>query len=649
MNKRVFVLIGLLVLIISVSAQSLKDTVKLSEVFVMSIRQTTERALYINRIDSTTLASSVNVNLSDVLQKNSSVYIKSYGQGGLATASFRGTSASHTQVLWNGLNINPPMWGQNDMSLLPVFFTDEIALYYGSSSLSKTSGGLGGCIALSNTPGWNDGFSASFSQTVASFKTYLSQFKLSFSKDRFVSKTRVYSDKAKNNFRYYNDKNLPFGYSRQTNADYFKDGFLQEFYYKVNNRQFLGLKVMAVQSDRNLPAIMSFGGAERDENQQDKNINVLGEWKIYTSKSSLSINSGLIYSNLNYLLANTNQGGRVVNFDSESSCYSYSNKINYQFTFTESTVLKSSVDADWAVAHYSSKIDSDGYEKNRSDIIAQTSLHHTFGKRFSGYFLIQQKLLNSTLMPFLPAFGIEYDVTGNKSLLIRSNFGRNLHVPNLNDKYFTPGGNPNLKPEVGIQGDVGLVYSKNYLHFGYRLELTGYGAWINDWILWHPSEFRYWTADNVQRVFSRGVEINASMKGNLGSLKYELKGNYGLTRTTNQQKGSAAYGMQLIYIPVHIGNVHLYLDKGTVSGMISFHNTSSRNTTTIEDLLDHRLEPYWLVDVGLGNKFSFDKNILEIYFKANNLFNSQYQVIMQRAMPGRNFGITLRYSFINKI
>ena len=54
--------------------------------------------------------------LAELLSDNSVIYIKSLGQGALATASFRGTSSAHTRVNWNGININPPMSSTFDRS-----------------------------------------------------------------------------------------------------------------------------------------------------------------------------------------------------------------------------------------------------------------------------------------------------------------------------------------------------------------------------------------------------------------------------------------------------------------------------------------------------------------------------------------------------
>jgi len=83
------------------------------------------------KVDTLVLLEKKSVSLSELLSENTPVFIKSHGRGALATASFRGTAASHTQVTWNGININSPMTGMVDFSLIPVYVIDDMNLKHG--------------------------------------------------------------------------------------------------------------------------------------------------------------------------------------------------------------------------------------------------------------------------------------------------------------------------------------------------------------------------------------------------------------------------------------------------------------------------------------------------------------------------------------
>lgn len=59
-------------------------------------------------LDSVALRQNVTNSLGDLLSQSTPVFIKSYGRGTMATASFRGTAPSHTQVTWNGMKTIRP-------------------------------------------------------------------------------------------------------------------------------------------------------------------------------------------------------------------------------------------------------------------------------------------------------------------------------------------------------------------------------------------------------------------------------------------------------------------------------------------------------------------------------------------------------------
>ena len=142
--------------------------------------------------------------LSELLLEASSIQIKSMGQGAMATASFRGTAASHTQVLWNGISLNSPQLGSFDFSQIPIYFVDDIALHHGGSAQSEGSGALGGSVNFSNSSKAVERPSFSVLTEVASNKTFTEALTAKFTKKNLTSSTRVYYQQSENNFRYLN-------------------------------------------------------------------------------------------------------------------------------------------------------------------------------------------------------------------------------------------------------------------------------------------------------------------------------------------------------------------------------------------------------------------------------------------------------------
>ena len=111
-------------------AQDIHDTIALKSVEIIGFTadrlfEKEEAGMRETKVDSIVMMEKISSSLSDLLSENTPIFIKNNGRGALATASFRGTAASHTQVVWNGININSPMTGSVDFSLIPVYIIDR--------------------------------------------------------------------------------------------------------------------------------------------------------------------------------------------------------------------------------------------------------------------------------------------------------------------------------------------------------------------------------------------------------------------------------------------------------------------------------------------------------------------------------------------
>src|SRR5690606_5102290 len=212
-------------------------------------------------------ASMLTTDLSELISEHSPVFVKSYGRGSAATASFRGAAASHTQVMWNGMNLNSPMRGVTVLSLLPVSFTDDGYLLHGGSSMTRGSGSLGGSIHLENVPDWEARLKLEALAERGSFHSGKTFFRINAGSKRFQSSTRIFQESSDNNFPYYNVGVLPKRIDTLTNADYRKEGILQEFYLRNYNNSISGIRIWYQNNRRNLPQLMSYEGSKREEYQ----------------------------------------------------------------------------------------------------------------------------------------------------------------------------------------------------------------------------------------------------------------------------------------------------------------------------------------------------------------------------------------------
>jgi outer membrane cobalamin receptor len=645
--KRLTGSIWLIFFSLIVGGQSVRDTIQIKEVHVYGQRRIEDTGLKITRPDSLAMISSLSSNLSELIAQHTPVFIKSYGRGSLATASFRGTSASHTQLVWNGITLNSPMRGSADLSLLPVMFVDNAWLLHGGSSLSENSGALGGSIHLANMADWSLINSAFALLERGSFNsgTYLA--KVQTGKGNFRAVTRLMYDHSDNNFPFYNVGVLPYQTDTLRNADFQKWALLQEFYLRYKSENQIAARIWYQQSDRNLPQLMSYEGSHRKEYQSDEQFRSMIEVRNYTSRVKYQYISGLNHTKLNYFRSAPEIG--FINDDSESSETSLNNRLKIMGNIRPALYFSASMDANYHWVNVSNPVRDIGYHKDRMEVGSMFNLQLKPGNNWGAFLLLRSEWYDNQFIPLIPSVGADILITDRYNILLKANFARNYHKPSLNDLYWMPGGNPGLKAEDGITGDISIS-SESAISGLWKQEFSFFYSRIDYWIMWQPASSGawYWEAANVKDVLSRGAEYNFSSRFTIRQVKVNLNGNYAYTRSTNENAMSSvdkSRGKQLIYIPKHTGNLHGVVTFQSWSMKTSLNYTGRRYTQSSNEWshFESVLNPFWLTSAVLEKRFETGNWNISAQLKADNLLNINYQQILWRPMPGRHYSFTLAF------
>ena len=83
----------------------------------------------------------------------------------------------------------------------------------------------------------------------------------------------------------------------------------------------------------------------------------------------------------------------------------------------------------------------------------------------------------------------------------------------MNDMFWVPGGNPELKNEYAFIYELtGEMNHKISSPLAIKYDLSVFRNNIKDMIQWHPGEYSYWTADNIKSVNTSGLESSFSLK-----------------------------------------------------------------------------------------------------------------------------------------
>ncbi len=660
----------LTLLVDSLFGQKLTDTLQIKTVEIVASRIVVkeESGQTSTRIDSLAMTNALTVSLADLISRNTPIFIKEYGRGAMATASFRGTAPSHTQVQWNGIDLNSPMLGMVDFSMIPVYFTDDVSLLHGSASLKNSGGALGGAIQLDNKTNWSNTFSGKILSGIGSYASFDEFIQLNLGNRKIQSQTRAFFNQSANDFSFLNKfiadidpetGNYIYPTQKNLNADYRNYGFLQELYLHPSSNDYLSARYWFQHNERSIPQLLTNETAENaniNRQIEDAHRSVL-EWKRFLEKGFFSVNSGFNYQISGYRLKTKISGSDDQNvIDSHSKSFIWSNRFSYTYQPNESFSLISGAAANLsAVNSRNEKATTSevGYNKKRWDSSLFAQFSKILNHRWNASLILRQEFANSKATAFLPLAGLEFRPFTEKDFYFKSSIARNFHQPTLNDLYYLPGGNPDLKPEKGTMVDLGAGGSliKGQTEFNYSV--NSYLSSINNWIIWLPTYQGYWEPYNMKKVDTRGVEFNIGIKGKLNQLSYQANGNYAFTRTINHDNprnwADESIGKQLPYIPLHSANFTTHLSAKNYYCTWVWNYYSERFTTSSNDK-ETKLEtlyPYFMNNLSLGKTIavSDNKDRFNIELKINNIFNEDYRTVLQRPMPRRNYSLLIRFDF----
>ena len=610
-------------------SQKLTDTIAISEFEIAATKVSVEAPYKKQILDSSILGHYQSGKLSDMLLNETPVFVKSYGSGSLASLSIRGTGASHTQLFWNGISITSPILGQNDFSLLPVTTFDAAEIHYGLSSLEDGSGGLGGALQLNNSENWNNKLKGVINIGLASFGNYSGNGRVDVGNEKFQLQSGFSANSAKNNFEYINIAVEGNPKEKQENGELAQFNFFQNLYYKPSQSNTISLKYNYLNSDRNLPKLVT--SEQSVQNLKDDSFRSLLEWSRIKSKSLLSLKFAYLYERLRYA-------------DSLSHVYtkfeinSVRSQVKYKYDllgwFIQATF---NADIDYAIStNYSDEI-------SQSKLSGMVSVRKKVAERLLFHGLVREDFISSNISPLQPSLGLNYEVL--KGMYIKLNGARSFRYPALNELYWNGDGsigNLDLLPESGWNGESGLMILKSIKELiTVSTEITGFYSKIENWILWTQDTISgsFWTTENKQKVENKGFETSLSIKYKSKGLQLDANMFYAYTSSIDEETRK-----QLIYVPVHSYKLNFSAVYRKFEARFNYNFTDRRYIATDNNWY---MPNYSLSSLSIGKQVILNKNKLLVRFSIHNLFDRQYQAIAWRPMPGRNYVLTLRYD-LNK-
>ena len=663
-------------LCLTFSAMAEERTVAIREITVLGQRPMKEIGVQQTKLDSVALKENISFSMADVLTFNSSIFVKSYGRATLSTVAFRGTSPSHTQVSWNGMKINNPMLGMTDFSMIPSYFIDDASLLHGTSSVNETGGGLGGAVKLSTKPADADGFGVQYIQGIGSFKSFDEFLRLTYGNDHWQISTRAVYSSSPNDYKFLNrdkkenvyDENMNiidqyYPVERNRSGSYKDLHILQEVYYNTGKGDRLGLNAWYINSNRELAMLTVDHGSDTDfdNRQREQTFRGVLSWDHIRRNWKVAAKGGYTYTWMAYdykrdlgngVMAHMTRSRSSINtiYGQAEGEYYIGNKWLFTANLSMHQHFVESRDKNIVLQQGGNGIL--GYRKARPELSGSVSAKWRPTERLGMSLVIREEMFGREWTPIIPAFFIDGVLSKRGNIAAKASVSRNCRFPTLNDLYFLPGGNPDLKKESGWSYDAALSFAVGKQNV---YSLSGSASWfesfIKDWIIWLPTTKGFFSPDNIKDVHAYGVELQADLNVALTKeWQLGLNGTFSWTPSINvgepRTPADKSVGKQLPYVPER---------SSTITGRLSWRRWvflykwcyySERYTMSSNDIsLSGKLPPYFMSNISLEKSIPLKHIELSAKGVINNLFNEQYLPVLSRPMPGINFQIFLGIKF----
>jgi len=613
----------------------LSDTINLTGILVKgSPVSAVINGFRTTRVDSSVIKDHSLGDLSEIIAEGTPLFVKNYGPSGAATISFRGSGASHTQLMWNELSINSPMLGQVDLSLIPGGFVDEVSVFSGGASMAAGSGGLGGLLSIKTRPYWKKEDNFLFNAGAGSFGRYTGLFNVRAGSEKFQSVTRAFANRAVNDFPYLNSASYAEPVTEyRKNAEVLQSSLMQDFYIR-GRKSVTTASAWYSYADRNLPSNILVPQESGSESQVDHSLRTYISHNQYLNKGGFEttfawFNEYLRYMNNTAAIDSRNKSNTL--FLKEVLQLPAGNKTDIKIMILDEVNMVNSV-------NYSGL-------RSRNLLTMSASARHMVGERLGTVLLLRELLVDTKFITPDYSAAIDYELFQNSGSFLKINFSRNSKVPTMNDLFWKPGGNPELSNEYSYTGEISIdLRKKSGDHNEFSSDLTVYTGRIRDMIQWRPGSASYWIPENIASVGASGIEAGFGYNYLLNRtvVRVNLQYSYNRSRNLDAVEGK---DMQLIYVPENQFNGSIRTVFRNFSGGLTGCYTGKRYTTTDNTEF---LSGYTLFNVSLGYNFRIDRNYFELTLRAENLLNKQYEVIAWYPMPGRSFIFSVTYRLTGK-
>ena len=608
--------------------------------------------------------------VADAVRYFSGVQLKDYGGvGGLKTVDIRSMGSNHMGVFYDGVQLGNAQNGQLDLGRFSMDNIEEIALYNGQKSdlmQSAKDYGAGGTIYIkTRRPTFKEGKHWNLRATMRTGSFGLRNPSLTWEQritPRLSASISAEHTGATGRYRFRYRRVLPSGTvawdttAVRHNGDILAGRAEAALFGQTRKQGEWTAKAYFYDSERGIPGAIVNNVWKHHQRQWDRNAFVQGgirqrqsdryEWKVDAKYAE---------DRMRYL----NPDPTLMYIDNRFLQRELYLTTSHHLTFNRHWQANLSGDWQWN----SLRADLKGFTyPHRNTLMWSASATYELDRlrilgSLTGTHIFDGARQSATAPQYHRASPqVVVSWQQNAALSLRAFVKRTFRMPTFNDLYYTDVGSISLKPETATQFNAGVLYSKYTRHRWFKkVELKGdaYANLVDNKIVAIPKgsgQYR-WMMMNIGRVRILGSELSAEgvMRWHHG-WRLSVQGQWtwqrarDLSDPADNERPAGTYRGQIAYIPRHSASATANLAWRQWGLNYAFIYVGQRWHNSSNIAVNHE-EPWYTSDLALTWQANIRRVGARVSLECNNVFDQQYDVVLNYPMPGRNWRVTLQVRF----
>lgn len=641
----------------------------------VTARRREDPVIPVQKLDGVRLEGLSTQSVADAARYFSGVQLKDFGGvGGMKTIDVRSMGTHHVGVFYDGIEIGNAQNGTVDLGKFSMDNIEELALYNGQKSEifqpAKDYGSAGTIYIKTRRPRFESGKKFNLHITMKAGTFGLANPSLLY--EQKVTDNIHFSASAEYTYahgRYYfrYRKLYPNGSVAWDTTAVRRNGDVQSWRAEAGFFGYLPegkwhVKGYYYESEKGIPGAIVNNVWKNSQRQWDRNGFVQGNFtKRVTKGYDVMVNGKYSYDRMRYLNPDTTLMYIDNTFTQQEVYLSMAHRLAVVgvkgLIYHEDVNWDLSLSADWQWNYLESNLANFVYPSRHTVLAAvATQLYWKYLKMQAsvlGTFIFDKIHQPSRTLPkatkqrpqFTPAVFLSYQPVLSEELFLRAFYKRIFRMPTFNDLYYTDVGNIALKPEFATQYDGGIQYDKTWSNGvvkNLRVQADGYFNQVKDKIVAIPKgngQYR-WQMMNYGYVEIRGCDLSASTTLDLThDVFLTVAGNYTYQKAQDfTDPKEITYGGQIAYIPWHSCSATANLQWRGLSFNYAFIYVGERYHNSANIPANYE-QPWYTHDLSISYSMKHWHFAVEI----NNIFNQQYEVVLNYPMPGINGKAIVRF------